>query len=265
MKVRTGRCRESELPRVRRECRRMMRPVAAAYNLNRRTAQIAEFRQQRVHLRRVQRIPAGMRKHGGPSAAVNPAYRSAQGRPLVGHIARLATAEKALERSLDVLHDTFPDQKSREMRTPYQTRVGGVLLRAITAAGDAERLERSNDFPGAINSSAAGRCQSGLQCRIGWIDTEADDMDGLALPGHRNLDAVDQPDMVRGGGSACCDQPTRIVVVGQREHSNAALSGAGNQFAGSQSTVRKGGMAVKIQVAQRGLPLSAPIKCVKGL
>src|SRR3972149_5050053 len=199
MKVRAGGCRESELPCVRCECRVVVRPVAAAHHLDRRAAQIAEFRQQLAHLRRVKRIPAGMRKHGGASAAVDPAYCSAQGRPLVRNKTRLAAAEEALERGLDVLDDALLDEKTREMRTPYQSRVGGVLLRAFAAAGNAERLKRGDDFPGAIGPATAGRRQSGLQCRIGWIDAEADDMDSLAAPGHGDFDTVDQPDMVLGG------------------------------------------------------------------
>src|SRR5450759_2011466 len=176
----------------------MMRPVAAAHNLDRRAAQIAEFRQQRAHLRRVKRIPAGMRKHGGSSAAVDPAYRSIQRRPLVRHIARLATAEEALERGLDVLHYALHDEKTREMRAPYQLRVGGKLVRTVAAAGDAERLKRGNHTLGTISTSATRRRQPGLQYRIGWIDAKADNMNGLAVPGNGNFDAVDQPDTVFG-------------------------------------------------------------------
>jgi len=157
------------------------------------------------------------------------------------------------------------DEKTRKMRTPYQLRVGGVLPRAVAAAGDAERLERGDDFLGAISPSATGRRQSSLQCRIGWIDAEADDMQSLAVPGDRDFDAVDQPDLVFGGCGACRREPAGIVVIGQREHSDATLSGAGNQFAGSQGTVRKRRMTVEIQVDQFELPLSAPMKRGKGL
>src|SRR3972149_10339364 len=109
MKVRAGGCRESELPCVRCECRVVVRPVAAAHPLDRRAAQIAEFRQQCSHLRRVQRIPAGMGEHGGAPAAVDPTYCSTQGRPLMRNKTRLAAAEETLESGLDVLHNPLPD------------------------------------------------------------------------------------------------------------------------------------------------------------
>ena len=78
------------------------------------------------------------------------------------------------------------------------------LLRALTAAGNTQLVERSNDFFGAPLASATDCGEPGLQCRIGGIDAKADDVQRVAAPRYGDLNTVDeiQPVELRRGSIA---------------------------------------------------------------
>ena len=123
------------------------------------------------------------------------------------------------------------------MGTTHQLRVARELLRALTAAGNANLVECGNDFLGTRAASAAGCGEPGLQRCISGIDAKADYMYRLALPRHRNLNAVDEIQPAALRRSTRGRQPTGVVVVGQSKDCYPALGGARDEIAGSQCAV----------------------------
>ena len=109
------------------------------------------------------------------------------------------------------------------MCAPYHLRIGCKLARPLATAGNPECIERRDDFFRSRQASAPGRRQSGLQRGIVRINAEPDNMNCVAAPGDRNFDAVNQPQRK----PFCCGprrgQSAGVVVIGQREHGNAAL------------------------------------------
>lgn len=250
VKVGTRRRCKSELPRMRGERGILMRFVAAAHDFNRATAEFTEIGEQRSHLRRIERIAPGMGDDGNAAAAVDPAHRIAQARPLVWHEGRLAAAKKTLECGVDIPDFAPLHQEPREMRASYHLRIVGKLPRAFEAVGNTKLVERCGHFLRTLDAPAAGRGKSGLQHAIRGIDAETDDVYCLAAPSHGNFDAVDELQPVLARCRVRRSKPAGIIVVGQCEHADAALCGARHQCVGSQCAIGKDRMAVQIVIIQ---------------
>src|SRR6185295_19274934 len=123
-----------------------------------------------------------MRDDGKAAAAVDPAHRIAQARPLMWYEGRLAPAEKAPECGIHIPDCALLYQEAREMRTAYHLRIGGKLARAFEAAGNTQFVERRGHFARTLDAPAAGRGKPGPQHAVGGIDAETDDVYGLAAP-----------------------------------------------------------------------------------
>jgi len=254
MKVGTHRCCKSEMPRMRGERDVLMRFMAAAHDFNRTAAEFMEFGKQRAQLGRIERIASGMRDDGNAAAAVDPAHGIAQARPLMRHEGRLACAKETSECGVHIPDCPLLYQEAREMRAAYHLRIGGKSLRAFEAAGNTQFVERGGHFPRTLDAPAARRGKPGLQYAVGGIDAEADDVYGLAAPGHGNFNAVDELHAVLARGRVRRAQAAGIIVVSQCEYLDAALGGACHQCGGSQGAVGKNGVAVQIVFIQFSWP-----------
>src|SRR5690606_19434341 len=137
--------------------------------------------------------------------------------------ARLAFHEEPTEHLAQVAADTPFDQETREVRTPDHCRVRNVPQRPFVGALDAGGAERFAHLPRTRVAPAARSLEARVQCRIGGIDAQTDDVDGFAAPAHRDLDTADecQVEMLRLG--TCLGETAEMIVVGKCEQVHPAL------------------------------------------
>ena len=143
---------------------------------------------------------------------------------------RLTCAEITLERAVHVLDRAALDEKPREMSTADHVRIRRELAHAFLAAGNACIVKRRGDFVGPAVTAIACCGQSRLQLHIGRIDAEPDHVQCVPVPGHRDFDPIDQGeiDALRGGTGR--SEAPGVIVIGQREHFEAAFARARHEF-----------------------------------
>ncbi len=168
------------------------------------------------------------------------------------YVARLTVSKQPLESSLHILDDALFHQKTRKMSAPYQFRVAGESPRAFAAARYAETVQRRDHFIRTFGPPGACRREPSLQLQMCRVNTKADDMDGLAIPGHGYFDAIDKNQSMAPRCGARNREPAGVVVIGEGKYAHAALGGPPYQFIGSESTIGKRGVTMQVDVIQVG-------------
>ena len=75
------------------------------------------------------------------------------------------------------------------MGTAHQCRIARIAQRALEGAADADAIQLRGDERGPSIATATHLAEAFDQRRIGRIEPQADDVQGLIEPRHGNLDA----------------------------------------------------------------------------
>src|SRR5688572_25545373 len=223
--------------------------MAARDDLEAHAAERFELAEQRAALCIVELVTAGVRDHRDAACGIDPPHGVGERRPRVRHIAGLAFAEIRLEYRLSVFGAAALDEMAREVGAAHELGIGDVAARAFESSGYAYALELGRHALRALEASRARRAQTFDEHGVPGIDEESDDMHGVRPPRHRHFHAVDELDPFLDGGSACFGQPAELVVIGQREHADAALRRAQDELARAHRSVRVRRMAVQVVAA----------------
>src|SRR5262249_10361870 len=142
-----------------------------------------------------------------------------------------------LEDALHVGRLARLDEVAREVRAADELRILGEALRTREAAVNARGRKAVGDSLRAGRAPLPDRFQAVAQRAGARIDAKADDVDGAAAPGHRDLDAVDETKPARTGLGARLGEPGGVVVIGEREDFDAVGRRAGDYLLRGQQSV----------------------------
>lgn len=122
------------------------------------------------------------------------------------------------------------DQVAREMDAADDAALRGVGIRPFQAAGYPGAGQAVGHALGTPMAAVADPLQPLVQRREAGVDFQTDDMKCAAMPGHGDLDAVDEGDTGFPCRKSGFRQAVHVVVVGQRQHLHALACGMAHQF-----------------------------------
>jgi hypothetical protein len=226
--------------------------VAAGHDLDRLAAGGDELHEELPQLRTGEPVPAGVRNHGAAAARADPRHRVGEPGPLVRHIGRLAGDEIAVEYRFHVAGHAAFDQEAREMRAPHEVRIGGIGVGPFQGARHAQRVELRRDPLRAPRATRAHVRQAAGKRVAAGIHAQPDDVDRDAAPGDRDFHPRHEPDAALVCGRLRFREAGQVVVIGERQDTDAVRGGAAHQRGGREHAVRRGGMTVQIEVLRDG-------------
>src|SRR5256885_30101 len=209
---------EAEFSRDAREFGVLLGRMAAGHDLDAGAPAVPELREKRAQLGLGEIVAAGVRDDGDSPACAYPADGVPERGPPVRDEAGLAFHEVMLEHALYVRRSTRLHEVAREMRAADEARVLRVSLRPCEGVGNAGRGERFAHFLRPSCAAFTDRFEPGAQDRVFRVDLQPDDMDRGPLPGHGNLDAVDEANAFRLGSCARLGEPRHVVMGGHSEN-----------------------------------------------
>ena len=168
------------------------RMVTAGDDLDALAAQRTKGVQQQVQFARVERVASRMRDHRRAAAGTDPAYGVFQRGPFMLDVTGMTACQKTPEGAAHVGRMPLRHQPAGEVRAPHHLLVGGVIVGAFIRATDAGPCQIGAHALRAFDAAMTNATQTGSQLGMRRIDAQADDVDRLPVPGHRDLDAGDQ-------------------------------------------------------------------------
>ena len=145
------------------------------------------------------------------------------------------------------------DQHARKVRPPHERRIAGMAHRVSVGVAHAQRLQRIGHAQRALVAAAAHAGQPLLKRGVARIDAEPDDVDGGAMPGDGDLDAVDETHALRARLLARFVESAQIVVIGERPQFDAIGRGARGERGRRQDAVGVAGVTVQIGIHNFGI------------
>ena len=174
--------------------------------------------------------------------------------PFVRHKARLAFGQKLAKDFVGLFAHTTLHQKAGKVGAGNQFRVAHKFQGAFKSSLDADFGQAIRHFHGPLGAPTAGLAQPLHQFRVVRVKPQADDVDGLANEGDRNLGArqvLHALGFGRGGGAVLA---AHFVVVGQRPQFHTVGFGALGQGFRGQGAIRYNGVAVEVGVLNSSHP-----------
>jgi hypothetical protein len=161
----------------------------------------------------------------------------------------LTLDEKLPEHTVHVAGMAPLGQETGEMGAADQFGIGHVRASTCQAAFDTYLVQLVGDLLRAAATPFPQAVQTRGEFRVRRIDVQADDVQRLAVLGHRDLNAVDDLDALAGGQAMRFRDAVGFVVIGQRQDTDAAACRAPHQFVGAQHAVGISGMTVQVELA----------------
>src|SRR5665647_3226101 len=129
-----------------------------------------------------------------------------------------AVDEIFFEHGLHVARVAAGYQETCKMRAADKFGIRGIRASALQAAGNPSLFEAACHALGPLAAPAANLLETGDELAAPGVDIQADDVQRMAVPGHRYFHAVDQPNALEAGGGPRFAQASDVVVIGQRQH-----------------------------------------------
>lgn len=229
----------------------LFRAVAAGNHFNGATAQFAKLGQQCDHVGAPEIVASGMRQHRNPATARDPLYGVFQVGPAVFAISGLAFDQKLLEYRWHILGMSPFHQKAGEMGAANDA-TGSMAFCPLQTACNAGLFQRVSHAFGTLITPLADCGQPARQRSVMRRNFQPDHMNGATVPGHGNLHARNQADIVLFRSRRSGIQPGHIIVVSQCKNAHTLYTGVRHQFFRRESAVRNNGVAVKVNEGRHG-------------
>ena len=253
MKVGPRRRQHAKDARVAREFRVLGRRVTARYYLDGIASGVAELREQLAHLP-VDLVSSWMREYRLAACRVYPSDCLRERCPLMRHVARFATDQVAPKAIPGVASMSGLDQKPGKMGAADEARAGAEPHRAGVRIGDAGRAKLFTHALRAMRAAGPYGLETLAQGGAVGVDAERHDVQRDVTPAYRELGAVDEAHSRFLRGRARFAKAAGLIVIGQRQHVDAARARPSGDFRRLEQTVGIGRVAVQIVAQRHGVP-----------